>query len=199
MTTKQNKAYENVLEKIKNYIERDHLKPGDRLPSEREMAEELQVSRSTIREGLRAIELLGMIETRRGEGTFLRPYQSYQTLSLLSTFIFQDPATKKDLAHTLSLIEQAILFEGATHYQQSITAEWSGHQVNYWKKRGYKQTFQVIIKHINNELLAKIWYLLYAFRLTLNEDNKESEVKQLFERFDQISVTVKNLSSKEDM
>ena len=199
MTTKPHKAYENVLEKIKRYIERDHLKPGDRLPSEREMAEELHVSRSTIREGLRAIELLGMIETRRGEGTFLRPYQSYQTLSLLSTFIFQDPATKKDLTNTLELIEQAILLEGATAYHQVITAEWSGHEVNYWEKRGYKQTFEVVINHMNNELLAKIWYLLYAFRLTLAEGNKGSEVSQLFERFDQLKSVTRNVMRKEDM
>ncbi|WP_062320977.1 FadR/GntR family transcriptional regulator [Halolactibacillus sp. JCM 19043] len=79
-TNVNTKAYQNVLEKIKDYIQIDQLKPGDKLSSEREMAEELNLSRSTIREGLRAIELLGLIETRRGRGRFyvltnrIKPY-----------------------------------------------------------------------------------------------------------------------------
>lgn len=91
------KAYENVLDRLKNYIKEEQLRPGDRLPSERVLVDQLQMSRSSIREGLRAIELLGLIETRRGEGTFLRSYQSYRTLDLLATFIFQDPNTKQDI------------------------------------------------------------------------------------------------------
>lgn len=50
-TNVNTKAYQNVLEKIKDYIQIDQLKPGDKLSSEREMAEELNLSRSTIREG----------------------------------------------------------------------------------------------------------------------------------------------------
>jgi DNA-binding transcriptional regulator YhcF (GntR family) len=173
-----------VLEKIKDYIQIDQLKPGDKLPSEREMAEELHLSRSTIREGLRAIELLGLIETRRGEGTFLRPYQSYQTLSLLAGFIFQDRETKDNVDDTLVMIEDVIIDLGHTRGKQFIQDKWSGHGYGYWKKRGYKATFEVILSVIDNQLLEKIWYLLYAFYLSIEDKQHIRTVKDLFESFD---------------
>ncbi|GEM00660.1 FadR/GntR family transcriptional regulator [Halolactibacillus halophilus] len=177
------KAYQNVLEKIKDYIQIDQLKPGDKLPSEREMAEELHLSRSTIREGLRAIELLGLIETRQGDGTFLRPYQSYQTLSLLAGFIFQDRETKDNVDDTLVMIEDVIIDLGHIRGSAYIQSKWSGHGYDYWKKRGYKATFEVILSVIDNQLLEKIWYLLYAFYLSIEDKQHIRKVKDLFQSF----------------
>ncbi|WP_089855118.1 FadR/GntR family transcriptional regulator [Halolactibacillus miurensis] len=182
-TNVNTKAYQNVLEKIKDYIQIDQLKPGDKLSSEREMAEELNLSRSTIREGLRAIELLGLIETRRGEGTFLRPYQSYQTLSLLAGFIFQDRETKDNVDDTLVMIEDVIIELGRTRGEDYIQSKWSGHGYGYWKKRGYKATFEVILSVIDNQLLEKIWYLLYAFYLSIEDKQHIRTVKDLFQSF----------------
>lgn len=171
----------------------DQLKPGDKLPSERDMAEDLQLSRSTIREGLRAIELIGLIETRRGEGTFLKSYQSYQTLSLLSTFIFQDPSSQKDVELTLNLVEQLIIQEGKENNLSLIINKWLGHDYNYWIACGYKQSFQVILASLGNELLSKIWYLLYAFRESLSENQasikkfNKQKINVLFKQFDVFS------------
>ncbi|GEN57312.1 GntR family transcriptional regulator [Halolactibacillus alkaliphilus] len=178
------KAYQNVLEKIKDYIQIDQLKPGDRLPSEREMAEDLKLSRSTVREGLRAIELLGLIETRRGEGTFLRPYQSYQTLSLLAGFIFQDAKTKENVDETLVMIENLIVDLGRCRGLSKIQHKWSGHGYSYWCRRGYKATFEVILDVMDNQLLEKIWYLLYAFYLSIEDKQHIRTVKDLFKLFD---------------
>lgn len=183
------KAYQNVLEKIKDYIKIDRLKPGSKLPSEREMAEELKLSRSAIREGLRAIELLGLIETRRGEGTFLRPYQSYQTLSLLASFIFQDKETKENVDETLVMIEDLIIDLGHARGKQYIVSKWSDHGYEYWKKRGYKATFEVILTVIDNQLLEKIWYLLYAFYLSIEEKEHVRTVKDLFQSYEVQIVT----------
>ncbi|MBR8646160.1 FadR family transcriptional regulator [[Brevibacterium] frigoritolerans] len=55
-------------------IEADSLLPGDKIPSERELSDRFNVGRSSVREALRALELLGLIETRRGEGTFIRGF-----------------------------------------------------------------------------------------------------------------------------
>ena len=52
-------------------MEEDGLVAGDRLPSERELSSRLNVGRSSVREALRALELVGLIETRGGEGTFI--------------------------------------------------------------------------------------------------------------------------------
>lgn len=65
-----------VSEQISGYLKRliatGQLKPGDRLPAERDLAEQLEVSRNSIREALHTLELTGLIEARQGGGTFVR-------------------------------------------------------------------------------------------------------------------------------
>src|SRR5439155_21117540 len=63
---------ENIVSQIQQRLERGELKPGDQLPSERVLAEQLQVSRPSVREALRSLELLGVTESRPGGGTFMR-------------------------------------------------------------------------------------------------------------------------------
>jgi GntR family transcriptional repressor for pyruvate dehydrogenase complex len=60
-----------ALEELKRYIASGVVSPGDRLPSERDLAEQLGIGRSSVREALRILEAVGLIESRIGEGTFL--------------------------------------------------------------------------------------------------------------------------------
>lgn len=62
------KVYEQVLQQIKDLATQGLLKVGDRLPAERTLAEQLGVSRSSVREGFSVLETLGLIENRLGEG-----------------------------------------------------------------------------------------------------------------------------------
>jgi DNA-binding FadR family transcriptional regulator len=63
---KQSRVSDEVIDQLKESILVGHFKAGDKLPSEREMAEEFQVSRVAIREALRALENSGFITTRQG-------------------------------------------------------------------------------------------------------------------------------------
>ncbi|KUO52928.1 MAG: GntR family transcriptional regulator [Desulfitibacter sp. BRH_c19] len=69
---KPRKIYEQIVEQIKAMVTEGNLKPGDRLPSEREMADRLTVSRASVREALSALHLMGLVEIKSGEGTFIR-------------------------------------------------------------------------------------------------------------------------------
>lgn len=60
-----------VTEALASYIDRANLKAGDRLPAERELMAALAVGRSTIREAIRHFQALGVIESRKGSGTYL--------------------------------------------------------------------------------------------------------------------------------
>jgi GntR family transcriptional repressor for pyruvate dehydrogenase complex len=62
---------EEILHQLRTLIESGRIKPGSRLPGEREMAQKLDVSRPSLREALRALSLLGIIENRPGSGTYL--------------------------------------------------------------------------------------------------------------------------------
>jgi GntR family transcriptional repressor for pyruvate dehydrogenase complex len=63
---------ELILDEITRLITEGILKPGDRLPSESELAERFGVGRSSLREAMRALQLLGIVEVIQGKGTFLR-------------------------------------------------------------------------------------------------------------------------------
>lgn len=60
-----------IMEQIKENIINHKLKPGDRLPSERELAERSGVSRTSVREALRSLEMLGIINTVWGDGSYV--------------------------------------------------------------------------------------------------------------------------------
>lgn len=101
----QRKVYQEILLEINNLIKEDGLKPGDRLPSERELAERLRVGRSSVREALRALELLGLITTRRGEGTFIQSYRQNKLIDIIGFFILKDFKTRRDLVEMRKILE----------------------------------------------------------------------------------------------
>jgi DNA-binding FadR family transcriptional regulator len=68
------RAFEEVAEQIRTQLTRGNLRSGDRLPSERDLAERFRLSRNTIREALRSLEMAGILEFRKGAtgGAFVR-------------------------------------------------------------------------------------------------------------------------------
>lgn len=65
--------HNHVAERLRELLSDEEVAPGDRLPPERELANRLGVSRSSLREGLRRLSDLGIIEPRQGSGTYLAP------------------------------------------------------------------------------------------------------------------------------
>jgi GntR family transcriptional regulator, transcriptional repressor for pyruvate dehydrogenase complex len=72
------RAVDEIAAQVRELIVSGKLKPGDRLPSERDLASRLQVSRNTLREAIRALEHVGMLEMRKGAtgGAFVLPGSS---------------------------------------------------------------------------------------------------------------------------
>lgn len=68
---KRTSVGEAVIAEIRAAINRGELKPGDQLPPERELAVNLGVSRLAMREGLKVLAAMGLVEARQGEGTFV--------------------------------------------------------------------------------------------------------------------------------
>lgn len=61
-----------IVEQLRKMIEEGDMLPGDRLPAERKLAERFRVSRSSVREGIKILTESGLLESRRGAGTFVR-------------------------------------------------------------------------------------------------------------------------------
>jgi GntR family transcriptional repressor for pyruvate dehydrogenase complex len=71
-TVRKVRRYEQVAEQIRRLISSGALKAGDLLPPERELAEKLGVGRSSIRDAVRTLEVMGILEPRQGHGTVVR-------------------------------------------------------------------------------------------------------------------------------
>ena len=65
------KPYRKMLESFREGILSGRPRPGDRLEPERELALRLGISRNSVREGLRALELIGLVTSRQGSGNFV--------------------------------------------------------------------------------------------------------------------------------
>jgi GntR family transcriptional regulator, transcriptional repressor for pyruvate dehydrogenase complex len=63
--------YEQVSERLREFVDVNGLQPGDRLMTERELAQQLSVGRSSIREAITAMRIQGMVEVRHGDGIYL--------------------------------------------------------------------------------------------------------------------------------
>lgn len=68
---KSDRAYRQVVTQFQGQVRAGNLLPGDKLPPERELAVQFGVSRNSIREALRELDLVGLIDSRHGEGTFV--------------------------------------------------------------------------------------------------------------------------------
>jgi GntR family transcriptional repressor for pyruvate dehydrogenase complex len=102
---KTKRLYEEVLEQIKQLIAGGELKPGDRLMSERDLAERLEVSRPSVREAIRSLEMMGFVEIRRGDGTFVRNTNSDDIIRPLAMFLALERSSLLDMFEIRRLFE----------------------------------------------------------------------------------------------
>jgi len=105
---KSTRIYEEIVRQVKQLITEGRLKSGDRLPPERELADKFVVSRTSVREALRALESLGLIEIRPGEGTFVRHVSVDALVGPLALVMTSEREAIGDLFEARRVLEPAI-------------------------------------------------------------------------------------------
>ena len=111
---RRNKVYEEVAKQIERLI-LNKLKPGDKLPSERELAETLRVSRSSIRDAIRSLELMGLVEPRQGTGTIVREVSSESVLNPFANALKRRRELVAELLDFRKMLEPPLAARAATH------------------------------------------------------------------------------------
>jgi len=99
-------AAEQVVDHVRGQIERGELRPGDRLPPERELAQHIGVSRPSVRAGLRSLSAMGVVHTRHGSGTYIAdgpPQLDSRPLSLLASLHGFTPEQMFEARRTLEV------------------------------------------------------------------------------------------------
>jgi len=102
------RIYEEIVRQIRLLIADGHLKSGDRLPPERDLAERFRVSRTSVREAMRALESRGLIGIRPGEGASVREVSVEALVEPLALVILAQRETIADLYEARRLLEPPI-------------------------------------------------------------------------------------------
>lgn len=109
---RKNKVYEEVARQIERMI-LQKMHPGDKLPPERELAEMFGVSRSSIRDAMRSLELVGLVEPRQGAGTVVREVSSDLLVTPLSNVIAHKRALVGELLDFRKMLEPPLAARAA--------------------------------------------------------------------------------------
>ncbi len=98
-------AYETIAAKITALITDSGLKPGDRLPTEHELSEQLGASRTVIREAVKVLVTVGLVYTRRGSGLYVASNTPAEITPPISSFTTIDPAQVSSLYEYRLILE----------------------------------------------------------------------------------------------
>lgn len=99
------KVYEQVIEQIRDMIIDGTLKKGDKLPTERDLASKMDISRSSVREAIRVMDVMGLVESRHGGGNYLRKSLENSLLEPLSMMFMLEECSPKDILELRRIIE----------------------------------------------------------------------------------------------
>lgn len=115
---REKKLYEELVNRIQEMIRNGELKPGDRLPSERDMAQRFRVSRNSVREAILTLAESGMVESRRGDGTYLCATETSILIDSLAHAIQTQRGRLQDIFEFRRLVEPHIAKLAASHIKE---------------------------------------------------------------------------------
>src|SRR6187431_1010122 len=117
-------TFQEVVTQLREMIHRGELRPGDRLPPERDLAKLLGVSRPTLRAGISSLAAVGVLQPRRGSGTFVvepegPPSLDSSPLQLMASLQRFTPAEMFEARRSLEMAIAALAAERATGEQMA--------------------------------------------------------------------------------
>jgi len=117
------RIYEEIVRQIKALVADGKVKSGDRLPPERELTERFRVSRTSVREAMRALESTGLVEIRPGEGAFVRSVSVESLIEPLALVILAQREAIAELYEARRLLEPSIAALAARRASPEEVAE----------------------------------------------------------------------------
>ncbi|WP_033290176.1 FadR/GntR family transcriptional regulator [Amycolatopsis jejuensis] len=126
------RAYEIIVRQIEDAIYRGELRPGQRLPSEREMVTQFAVSRPTVREALRVLESSGLIRSRQGDatgGAEVQPFSPDNLQRAMTALVHLEHSDLADVVQFRMIIEGSTTYLAATeHTDEELARIFEAHE-----------------------------------------------------------------------
>ena len=156
--------HEAVRDYIKQYILDHKLKPGDPLPPEGQLAQELGVGRSSVREAVKALQSLGIIEAQQGNGLFVREYNFDPILEILSYGMRFNHTILLEFFQIRLWLEAAVIGDAVRQIKAGQIAQLE-EVLDQWAARARagrswadldKQFHDILYQTLNNQTLLKL-------------------------------------------
>lgn len=109
------RLYQEIVDQVQGLIASGRLKPGDRLPPERELAEQFHVSRTAVREAIKSLAEKGLVTVEVGRGTFVRQLSAENVVESMSFLLGQGVEGAQHLQSARLLLEVPIARLAAEH------------------------------------------------------------------------------------
>ena len=110
----RSRLYEKIASILLKRIIKGEMQVGEKLPTERNLALTLEVNRSTVREALKKLESLEVIEIRHGDGVYVKNYLESPNLELINALFYLDDALDTDILMTLLEVRRILVPEMAS-------------------------------------------------------------------------------------
>jgi GntR family transcriptional regulator, transcriptional repressor for pyruvate dehydrogenase complex len=151
------KISDQIIDQIRDAILSGRLKPGDRLASEKELADQFSVSKATMREALRVLEVMGLIEIRKGisGGIFIAEVDMRTTIHSIINFLHFRPISIREITMLRYLIEPKV-------------ARLAAGRVTEKDIQNLKEIVRNHHSNMENEISSEIGFHRYLARMTEN-------------------------------
>lgn len=178
---KEEKLYIQAFREIRSYIIRNELKAGDLLPTEQNMCQMLGVSRNVLREAIKSMELMGMIQSCPGRGTMIKEFNlDFIFQNVLFFTVGEEKKSIREMlairkAIELSYMRQAYLalrtedIAAIRKAYEAIKAKW---QQRIFFHADDKEFHMTLFKHLNNHVLDSLLDAIWAV-----DENFQTEEK----------------------
>jgi GntR family transcriptional repressor for pyruvate dehydrogenase complex len=175
---------DEIIHHLKELIDSQYLTPGSRLPGERELAKMLDVSRPSLREALRVLSRLGIVENRPGSGTYLAdsaapwPLEPFSLLfSLNKSALFEVFEARKGLEGMVASLAAQRRTEGDLKTMREALEGMGKNLKDYVLYTEYEKAFHLAIveaarNNVISDLMNKLYWLLEETRERFYRDAK---------------------------
>lgn len=184
-TIKRLSLSEQVVRSIVRYVQENNLQPGDQLPTENEFAESFGVSRTSVREAIKALGINGMLKSVPGRGTFLQPQAA--TLHLEDNGLLQMEAKTSitelmevraplEVKATELAVERCseedilVLEEICKNYRASVE---NNQDQAKWGKKFHRQIAEMSGNVMLNTVLQSLAHMTDTYRKNMAEEDRE--------------------------
>jgi DNA-binding FadR family transcriptional regulator len=160
---------ETIRDYVKQYILDQGLNAGDPLPPETQLAQELGVGRGSVREAIKALHALGIVEVRHGDGLYVRSFGFDPILETLSYGIRFDTTTLAELLQIRILIERSAIEDAIQRISpdqisqlETVMETWRQRVESHDSHRDLDEDFhRILYRCLNNQTFMKLFEVFW--------------------------------------